>query len=146
MTLSEKLYLFCLREIRTKIWGIEFQSIHPPTPWPLRPLLTDIICQTNRLYWARYVHWHFVWNNMSYAFHNYKNTTLLNTTMNVFIQQKIPVCMWQGKSLKRETLANINFKPVLWPRNPTSPTARNLICAPDLDWVHSATTEARGRA
>ena len=56
--------------------------------------------------------------------------------MNVFIQQKVSVCRmyeWQGKSLKRETLENINFKPVLWPRNPTSLTARNLICAPDLD-------------
>ena len=70
---------------------------------------------------------------MSYAIYNYKNTALLNSTMNVFIQQKISVCMWQGKSLKREMLEKINLKPVLWPRNQTSLKARNLICAPDLD-------------
>ena len=58
---------------------------------------------------------------MSYAIYNYKNTALLKTTMIVFIQQKISLCIY----------SYINFKPVLWSINPTLLTVRNLICTPD---------------
>ena len=63
---------------------------------------------------------------MSYASYNYKNTALLNATMNVFIQQKISVCITHRDKEKKNGVESSTRTP----SGPSKKRRRILNSAP----------------